>query len=253
MKCPNCGTVNTNDSIYCTNCEAPLPSKNKRVIFEDFPEYLKESNNSLNTNIGEEKSLKLKKLIFNTIICVSVLILLLTSTVVNENDLENNARDNYIIANDLNGKNYAVIKPDARKELYKKIGFSVSKDRIENRKNKNYVTTYAYYKYYDDITQADSITVYYNDNYSVNYISLNLVYKKEDFNDKDSVIDANNILKNFVNMTVDKSYIDQIINNESYHVKDTKIKAEINYLLIDTPVLEDKISYYVFHIDIERQ
>lgn len=224
--------------------DTSLSNKNDKtedkVIFMDFP-YDKKNKKEKNIN-------KLRNIIIWFMIIIVLLILFLGSTVMNMQILENNARSNYKIINKFDSS-FAKIVPEDRVSLYKDMGYSVAKVETRNRDDKNYITTYAYYKFYDDIAQADSITVYYDDKNVVDYLMVNMVYKKSDFNERDVVMDCNNILKNLVDIEITSKSITEVKNNAYYYQKEPEINASSSYSLYE---INEGEHYYVLTIIIEK-
>lgn len=222
-----------------TSYEEKNKKEGPKIIFEDFPS--KDKKNKLKT----EKELKNKVL---TILIVLVLIILfILSSILNERILYINESNDYKLINKFEGK-YATIEPDSRINLFKEIGFDVSKTKTEIMNQKSYVTTYAYHKVQEDAPFADSISVYYDDKYEVSYVLLSLMYKKEEFRISKTVADCNAIIMNFVKVNTSKNAIKEAINNGYYYLRDNVTKSNVSYRVINAS--DD--DYYILTVMLEK-
>lgn len=213
--------------------------KNKeeaKIIFEAFPE---------KKDLNEPKQNKKNK---NTLLCLLVIIVLVIlfvgSSVLNQKILYGNESNDYKLVNKFDG-DYAIITPSDRSTLFNNIGFDVSKTRTETKGNKSYVTTYAYRKVNEDF--ADAISVYYDDDYSINYVVVSLIYKKDNFSISKTAADCNAILKNFVNVNTSKNAISEVKVNKYYYLKDSSSKIDVSYRFS-----EEINKYYVLTIIVEK-
>ena len=159
------------------------------------------------------------------IILISVILFIFFS-VLNEWILTRNTKEEYKTVNDFRG-NSAVIRPEERSKLFLDIGFDGSVEETSKMNGVNYVTTYAYKNHGNNLT--DSINVYYDDNYEVNYVSLSLIYSKSVFTKSDMVDDCNLILQNFLNVKTSITYIDNLMQNYYFFTVDSKSEIEISY------------------------
>lgn len=225
------------------NAKTSYEKKNKKeepkIVFEDFP-YENKKN-----ELGTDK--KSKNIILPTLIILFFGILFILSSILNEWVLYGNESSNYKLVNKFE-ENYATIEPDLRMDLFKKIGFDVSKTKTEIMSGKNYVTTYAYHKVQDDASSADAISVYYDDKYRVSYILLSLIYKKEEFSVSKVAADCDAIIMNFVKVDTPKKAISEAYNNGYYFLKDNATKSDVSYRVIKDS--DDK--NYVLTVIIEK-
>ena len=113
----------------------------------------------------------------------------------NKKLLDEKDNTNYKLVNKFEEK-YANIKPDKRSVLFKNVGFDVSKEEIRSLNDKNYIASYAY------STQAknviDNISVYYDEDYNVYYLTANISYKVSDLNSANVSNNINSLINNFV-------------------------------------------------------
>lgn len=217
-----------------TSYEEKNKKEERKIIFEEFP-YKKEKNNNK----------KIKNVIITILIIIILLVLFTFSSILNKYILYGNESNDYKIVNNFDG-NYAKISPQDRQDLFKKIGFDVSKTKTEIKDNNNYVTTYAYHNNSDDNLFADSISVYYDGNYEVTYIILSLVYSKNDFSIASATADCNAIIKNFAIVTTPKNAISEVFDNGYYYLGKNDANADVSYRLIK----QDK--YYLLTVTLEK-
>ena len=216
-----------------TSYEEKNKKEERKIIFEEFP-YKKEKNNK-----------KIKNVIITILIIIILLVLFTFSSILNKYILYGNESNDYKIVNNFDG-NYAKISPQDRQDLFKKIGFDVSKTKTEIKDNNKYVTTYAYHNNSDDNLLADSISVYYDGNYEVTYIILSLVYSKNEFSIASATADCNAIIKNFINVATPKNAITEAVYNGYYYLGKNDANADVSYRLIK----ENK--HYILTITLEK-
>lgn len=152
--------------------------------------------------------------------------------------------NSYKMVNEYSG-DYAKIPSSKRSELFKRIGFDESNEEVKSNDKESYITTYAYKNHGDNLT--DYINVYYDDNNKVNYITLNLIYEKNDFTITSVSEDCNNILKNFMNVNTKEKYIETMLEDGYYYVIDEKTKINISYELV-----YESNEFYVLTIICQR-
>lgn len=222
-----------------TSYEKKNKKEEPKIVFEDFP-YEDKKN-----ELGTDK--KQKNIILPTLIVLFFIVLFILSSVLNEWILYGNESNDYNLVNKFK-ENYAIIEPNSRMNLFKEIGFDVSKTKTEIMNGKNYVTTYAYHKVQDDASFADAISVYYDDKYEVSYVLLSLIYKKEEFSISKVAADCDAIIMNFVKVDTPKKAISEALNNGYYFLKDNVTKADVSYRVINDS--DDK--HYVLTVMIEK-
>lgn len=212
-----------------------------KIEFEPFPgnvtkeDYIGKKENEEKANKSTFKMLSL---------IIIILFLFIFSSKLNEIVLYGNESNDYTVVNKFNG-NYATIEK-GRNSLLRKIGFEHSKSKKETLKNKQYEATYAYNSFsgLDDLT--DSITVYYDEKNTVNYVVLSLAYKKDEFNKASVTADCNAILKNFIKMNTPNTAIKEVSENKYYYLHDVKTKTNATYML-----KQIKNKYYVLTVIID--
>jgi len=207
-----------------------------KIIFEAFPE--KKDLNEVKRNK------KNKNIVLHLLVIIVLVILFVGSSFLNQKILYGNVSNRYKWVNKFDG-DYAIITPPNRGTLFNNIGFDVSKTKIETKDNKSYVTTYAYRKVNEDF--SDTISVYYDEDYSVNYIVVSLIYKKDNFSISKTTADCNAILKNFVNVNTSKNAISEVNANKYYYLKDNSSKIDVSYSLS-----EEINKYYVLTVIVEK-
>ncbi len=223
---------------FKTSYDKEKNKEDAKIIFEVFPE--KNTPNKPGSNV------KKKKIILYLLIIILLVFLFVGSSILNQKVLYGNESNDYKLVNKFSG-NYATIKPSDRSDLFKNIGFDVSKTKTETKNDKNYITTYAYRRLNEETSDADAISVYYDENYDVNYIMVSLIYKKSEFSISKTTADCNAILKNFINVNTPKNAISEVKSNGYYYLKDNSSKIEVSYTLSDKSK-----KYYVLTIIVEK-
>ena len=191
--------------------------KEDKIVFEPFP--------------GRKKKQKyLKKIMLFIAIAIILIILYVSSSILNKIVLYGSVSEDYKIINEFDSS-YASIPKNNRKNILKSIGFTNVISMKKQLNGKMYDANYAYKNLKEYENNIDEITVVYNDTNSVKYIELNLVYLKDDFSISRVAADSNAILKNYVLMTTPKNAIAEAKNNGYYYYNDSKTKTKVSYIL----------------------
>ena len=169
-----------------------------------------------------------------------LIILLIFSSFLNEWYLTKNTDDTYKTVNDFSG-NSAIIKPNDRSKLFLDIGFDNSVQEVIKENDNSYITTYAYKNKKEDL--MDQISVYYDDNYKVNYVFLSLIYFKNDFTKAGVANDCNFILRNFVNVKTTTNDINNLMENDYYFTINKNTNIEVSYELT-----YENTDYYIITV-----
>lgn len=180
-----------------------------KIIFEQFPGDIKKGN----VKISLKKS---KKILWTILLVIILLVLFVGSSFLNKKILDEKDNTNYKLVNKLN-KNYANIKPDKRSILFKNIGFDVSKEEIRSLNDKNFIASYAYRNQAKNV--IDNISVYYDEDYNVYYLTANISYKVNDLNSTNISNNINSLINNFVKVNVDTGVISKLLNEKFYYKK----------------------------------
>lgn len=197
--------------------------KVSKIKFEKFP--------------GDNKNKVVKisvskrgKIMWIVIIIMILLVLLVGSSFLNKKIIDEKGTGNYHLVNKFNGK-YAKIKKSNRNVLFKEIGFDVSKEENRNLNDKSYITTYAYRKKDGKDTIYDSISVYYDDDDYVYYLSLTLSYDDVKVNLDDIYGDVNKLLNNFVKINLKRDMFEELAKDGYYY--DNSSNLEFSMALND--------------------
>lgn len=194
--------------------------KESKIEFEPFPGSVKTKRNMRN----------LKKIFLIILLFFLLVFLYVSSSILNKIVLYGNASEEYKTINKFNS-NYASIPNDDREEVLKNIGFTSVMSRKKQLNDKVYDSNYAYKKTKGYNNKIDEIAVVYDNNDSVKYIELILVYSKYDFSISRVAADSNAILKNYVKMATPKKAIAEAKNNGYYYYNDLKTKTKASYIL----------------------
>lgn len=204
----------------------------KGIYFDEFPGRPYAS--------STDKKKIFKKIILWSIITLVLIILLIFSSFLNEWYLTKNTDDTYKTVNDFSG-NSAIIKPNDRSKLFLDIGFDNSVQEVIKENDNSYITTYAYKNKKEDL--MDQISVYYDDNYKVNYVFLSLIYFKNDFTKAGVANDCNFILRNFVNVKTATNDINNLMENDYYFTINKNTNIEVSYELT-----YENTDYYIITV-----
>lgn len=211
--------------------------EDKNITFISFDnKNVKESINNKDNTIKENKNIKSKIIVL--VIITLILLLYIISSIYNNWYLENNTDSKYKVINKLNTR-YAIIKEEDRHNLFKKIGYIKVKNEKGILYDKVYDTTYAYRT---NGEKNDYINVYYEKD-KVKYVMICLTYKKEDYSKNKVFVDANNILNNFINFSINVSDIDTLDNDKSLSKEINDIKLNTNMMIKD--------DYYIISLEVK--
>lgn len=180
-----------------------------KIVFEQFPGDVKKKN----IQISLKKSKKILGLIFLVII---LLVLFVGSSFLNKKLLDEKDNTNYKLVNKFEEK-YANIKPDKRSVLFKNVGFDVSKEEIRSLNDKNYIASYAYRTQAKNV--IDNISVYYDEDYNVYYLTANISYKVSDLNSANVSNNINSLINNFVKVNIDLKAVSKLLEEKFYYEK----------------------------------
>lgn len=180
-----------------------------KITFEEFPGDIKKGN----VQISLKKS---KKILWVILLVIILLVLFVGSSFLNKKLLDEKDNTNYKLVNKFD-KNYANINPDKRSILFKNIGFDVSKEEIRSLNDKNFIASYAYRNQAKNV--IDNISVYYDEDYNVYYLTANISYKVNDLNITNISNNINSLINNFVRVDVDTDVISKLLNEKFYYKK----------------------------------
>lgn len=208
------------------NVETSYSKKeNKRASKIKFERFPGDSRKGISKILIE----KPKKIIWSILIITIFTILLVSSSFLNKKILDENDDTLYKLVNRYDGK-YANISSKNRGVLFKEIGFDVSKEEQRKLNDDVYDSTYAYHKHESLEDAYDTISVYYYDDGSVYYVTVNLVYEKSELDYKKIGKNINNLLSNFMNVKIDNEVIKNL-KKQGYYYKDNagpKISMYLN-------------------------
>lgn len=200
--------------------------KNGKIKFEKFPGDTKKEINPIRVE-------KTKKVSWVYIIIIIYIILLIASGFLNKKILDENDDTDYKLVNCYDGK-YANISSKNRGVLFKEIGFDVSKEEERKLNDETYASTYAYRKHEISDDVYDTISVYYDKDNSVYYVTANLVYETLELNYKTIGKSINNLLNNFMDVKIDNEVIDRLIEQGYYY--DDKAGFKTSMYLNDSKI-----------------
>ncbi len=216
-----------------------LKKENKKVgkiKYEKFPGDNKASDALIS---------KPKKIIITILIITFLLILLIGSSFLNKKIIDVEGSENYHLVNKFTGK-YAKIKKNKRNVLFKEIGFDVSKEEVRNLNDESYHATYAYRKKDDKEVIYDSISVYYDNDDYVYYLSLTLSY--DDVKSSIDTIygDVSTLLSNFVKIDLKKDMFERLVKDGYYY--DDSLDHEFSMAFNDVT----NADYDLINVTIQR-
>ena len=215
--------------------------KGKELKFEKFP------GDKKNLSIVLLKKLeKHQRVLYIIFIVLLILTLTIGSCLLNEYYANIQAKD-YVLVNK-SKKVFIKITPSDRKSFFKKIGFSSYLNEVVKKDGKNQMTSYAYKNKYEEDNNYDSIRVYYDDSNYVNSISLELFYKKNEFDIDKVYKDCNNIMNNFTNVNINKEKLIAVQNMLGTIDEAVENGIKISY---KTKLIENK-TYYLVSITVEK-
>lgn len=190
-------------------------------------------------NHASKKPVFHKKNLVITLIIIVMAFLFVISSMCNEYFLYGKKSKNYNAVNEF-PEVYATIEPDSRPTLFRKIGYDVVIPKIQGIFNRDYASTYAYRKNGD---KNDHISVYYDKNNKVKYLTFTLNYKKEDYNTSVLTGDSNAIISNFVNVIIEKNKLKSLKKSDHASVNYNKINITYNLTFND--------DYYTINVTLK--
>lgn len=196
-----------------------MKDKNK-ISFEKFP------GKPYETPKKDKKGINYVRLF---IIVLILIIMLIGSGFLNVWYLNKDVVNGYKTVNVFDG-NVAVINNDEVKQLFSEIGFDGYSRETVLMNNTKYDTTYAYKKHDGNLT--DWVSVYYDEQRQVRYLSLSLTYLKKDFTKSGMQDDCNAILQNFLRVKTDASSIDNLMLYDYFFIKNEygiEVSYEVTY------------------------
>lgn len=165
---------------------------------------------------------KMLEIIISVIILLVFLLLCFLGTKLNIKIL-NNTNSIYNITNEFSGK-FSNDQYDERKDIIKNIGFENYHYELSVINKETYAISTGSHKKYDDDT-SDILIVYYDMNNNVNSVTINLIYKKDDFNKNIVSLDANTIISNFINTNISDAVINTLYENKNYYSENSSLST----------------------------
>lgn len=201
-----------------------------KIIFEEFPgnRRNKEKSKKLFTN------LKINEFIIFIII---VLFLFIISSFLNLKYLDASLNDKYKLTHKTND-DFATIKN--REKIFYDIGFEMVRQTEKILDSNFYECTEASGEILMEDYQ-DQISVYYDINNKVQKVDFELIFKEVDFAYKN----LNAVLKNFVNVDINKKMIANAMNNSNVNYSDYEKSISLEYKVLS-------YNYKMLKVEIER-
>lgn len=201
-----------------------------KIIFEEFP--------GDRRNNGKSKKLfaNFKKNKF-VIYIIIVLILFSISSFLNLKYLDASLNDKYKLSHETT-ENFAIIKD--RRKIFYDIGFKTVRQSEKILDSNFYECTEASGERTMEDYQ-DRILVYYGIDNKVQKVDFELIFKEKDFAYKN----LNAVLKNFVNVDINKKMIANAMNNSNVNYSDYEKSISLEYKVLS-------YNYKMLKVEIER-
>ena len=112
--------------------------------------------------------------------------------------------------------------------IFKKLGYDASTREKKKLNEKTYDVEYAYRKNSNNL--YDTISIYYDDEKNIHYLTANIIYKNSNKDSKTILVDINKLISNFININIKEDMLEKLIKNKNYHnsISDFNFSMSLN-------------------------
>lgn len=206
--------------------------KVSKIKFEEFPGN-KENNKTYKENANK------KKMVITIFIIFILFALFIGSSFLNKMilDYNDNATSKFSENKKSNISNYQNV-------IFKKLGYDASTREKKKLNGKIYDVEYAYRENSNNL--YDTISIYYDDEKNIHYLTANIIYKNSNKDSKTILVDINKLISNFININIKEDMLEKLIKNKNYHnsISDFDFIMSLNETSID--------DYYMITITFKK-